>query len=593
MAGMCADCGADLRQNEDMVTNEIASVPMIHSVPDLKVTQELAEKIGRADTDRLLHDKKLVLLVDLDQTLIHTTNDNIPNNLKDVYHFQLYGPNSPWYHTRLRPGTPEFLANIDPYFELHICTFGARHYAHMIAQFLDEKGRLFSHRILSRDECLNATSKKDNLKALFPDQKYGDSMVCIIDDREDVWNNASNLIQVKPYHFFQHTGDINAPPGLEKHELDGKGVDFKEIAKKQKNKLIKKAGEQKSEDLPKKSENSEVVDKESSVPSESESSKDETSDASKTSDEKEPEKEEPSVKKVDDDNLIEVEDGDDYLLYLEHILKKVHERFYKIYEETGEVPDLKKLIPQVKSEVLVGISMVFSGLVPNHIKLENSKSFQIAQSLGAKVSESFAEDTTHLVAATTGTNKVNQARKVKNLKIVTPEWLWTCAERWEHVDERLYPLSSNKNNKMRNPPAHCHSPPHKANYNESKEAESPKFSDTINPLLAFSNDDIDAMNEDFQEFFESDSSSDEPRDIENPPIEKSLRKRKIEEAEKNNQKIFFKDNEEKWVDSPEKRCRNNENDEDGNESRSSKSSSSSEEESPVDKFRRGELIVSE
>lgn len=52
-------------------------------------------------------------------------------------------------------------------------------------------------------------------------------MVCIIDDREDVWNMASNLIQVKPYHFFQHTGDINAPPGCSKHELDGEGVDFK------------------------------------------------------------------------------------------------------------------------------------------------------------------------------------------------------------------------------------------------------------------------------------------------------------------------------------------------------------------------------
>lgn len=61
-------------------------------------------------------------------------------------------------------------------------------------------------------------------RALFPN---GDSMVCIIDDREDVWNMASNLIQVKPYHFFQHTGDINAPPGCSKHELDGEGVDFK------------------------------------------------------------------------------------------------------------------------------------------------------------------------------------------------------------------------------------------------------------------------------------------------------------------------------------------------------------------------------
>lgn len=222
---MCADCGADLRQDDQAGGSE-ASVPMIHSVPELKVTETLAKKLGQADTERLLKDKKLVLLVDLDQTLIHTTNDNVPNNLKDVYHFQLYGPNSPWYHTRLRPGALEFLTKMHPYYELHICTFGARNYAHMIAQFLDPDGKLFSHRILSRDECFNATSKTDNLRALFP---CGDSMVCIIDDREDVWNMAANLIQVKPYHFFQHTGDINAPPGMSKHELDGKGVDFKDL----------------------------------------------------------------------------------------------------------------------------------------------------------------------------------------------------------------------------------------------------------------------------------------------------------------------------------------------------------------------------
>jgi len=100
---MCADCGADLRQNDKGTISE-ASVPMVHSVPELKVTQKLAQKLGQADTERLLKEKKLVLLVDLDQTLIHTTNDTIPNNIKDVYHFQLYGSNSAWYHTRLRPG---------------------------------------------------------------------------------------------------------------------------------------------------------------------------------------------------------------------------------------------------------------------------------------------------------------------------------------------------------------------------------------------------------------------------------------------------------------------------------------------------------
>ena len=45
------------------------------------VLQE-AQKLGQEDIKNLLKQQKLVLLVDLDQTLIHTTNDNIPANLK-------------------------------------------------------------------------------------------------------------------------------------------------------------------------------------------------------------------------------------------------------------------------------------------------------------------------------------------------------------------------------------------------------------------------------------------------------------------------------------------------------------------------------
>ena len=66
-------------------------------------------------------------------------------------------------------------------------------------------------------------------RALFP---CGDDMVCIIDDREDVWNYLPNLIHVKPYHYFKHTGDINAPPGLTKQENDEKhGIEFKNSGK--------------------------------------------------------------------------------------------------------------------------------------------------------------------------------------------------------------------------------------------------------------------------------------------------------------------------------------------------------------------------
>lgn len=49
-----------------------------------------------------------------------------------------------------------------------------------------------------------------------------------------------------------------------------------------------------------------------------------------------------TIKKTnaDDDNLIIIEDPDDYLLYLETILKKIHSRFYKHYEENKKVTAL-------------------------------------------------------------------------------------------------------------------------------------------------------------------------------------------------------------------------------------------------------------
>lgn len=49
-------------------------------------------------------------------------------------------------------------------------------------------------------------------------------MVCIIDDREDVWKFAPNLITVKKYIYFQGTGDINAPPGSREAQMAKKGT---------------------------------------------------------------------------------------------------------------------------------------------------------------------------------------------------------------------------------------------------------------------------------------------------------------------------------------------------------------------------------
>ncbi|KAK9736853.1 NLI interacting factor-like phosphatase [Popillia japonica] len=677
---MCAECGADLRK-DDLTTT--ASIPMVHSIPELKVNEELAQKLGKADGERLLRDRKLVLLVDLDQTIIHTTNDNIPPNIRDVYHFQLYGPGSPWYHTRLRPGTHTFLNNVSSMYELHICTFGARNYAHTITMLIDRDQRYFSNRILSRDECFDPTSKKANLKALFP---CGDNMVCIIDDREDVWSHASNLIHVKPYHFFQHTGDINAPPGLDKHENDDKeGVDLMKVKTKHKNNKsvnrekinnvnevdktdninevdkvnivnevdkgdnikeatkaenakkvaivnevdeadntnnvdktdkvnedVEKKGNNKdlekkdnnedtqnkgnNEDLEKKDHNEDTEKKDNNEDTEKKDNNEDTEkkdnnedtekkgnkeevekkDSITENNKKEPEEqvnensknEEEKTKEngklenknelteemkvvpdnnesqnvvekkhdkvnriaekkvenmiVDDttkkieDEFLDVEDPDDYLLYLEDILKKIHAEFYKEYDklESGQVPDLKQVIPNVRAHVLSGCNLVFSGLVPTHIKLINSKAYQVARSLGANITQDLQEDTTHLVAVRPGTAKVNAGRRRKNVKIVTPDWLWTCAERWEHVSEVIYPLNR-RGSKNRHPPPHCSSPEHVPNYpvHDSpamrKRTPSGRFMDTINPLMSFSSDDIADMDKEVEDMLDDDSESDD------------------------------------------------------------------------------------
>jgi RNA polymerase II subunit A-like phosphatase len=139
-----------------------------------------------------------------------------------------------------------------------------------------------------------------------------------------------------------------------------------------------------------------------------------------------------------EDELVEVEDRDDYLLYLEEILKTVHKAFYDLYGElNGEVPDLKSVIPYVRRKVLAGTNLVFSGIVPTNTPLEKSRAYLVARSMGAQVTQDLTSETTHLVAVRPGTAKVNSARRVaRNVTIVTPDWLWCCGERWEKVDER-------------------------------------------------------------------------------------------------------------------------------------------------------------
>ena len=280
--------------------------------------------------------------------------------------------------------------------------------------------------------------------------------VCIIDDREDVWNYARNLICVQPYVYFKNTGDINDPTKSSSFKNAKKRKMFDNLSQQsQQNKaevtspttsaslkssdaieqLIQQneanlgvLGNLKSNEL--------IIDNNSVDSVASTNSTDSAAD--KPSKKKEPsskkakicaKNKENSVENFEEDTLLtspvsdkqttETDDPDDYLDYLENILKKIHDEYYKIYDnriqttksdrsqvDETDLPDLKRVIPLIKSKVLEGVVITFSGVVPTDYDLKKQRCYLMATALGAKVNE-------HLVLGNSSDSSDDEDHKVQ------------------------------------------------------------------------------------------------------------------------------------------------------------------------------------
>lgn len=223
--GLCVDCGEDMTK-VDYLTKERnvnrATVNMTHDNTALLVSHDEAVRAEEDTKKRLLNSKKLTLIVDLDQTVIHTTCERTvaewqadPQNpnydaVKDVQGFQLADDNisnvaANWYYVKMRPGLREFFDRLSALYEMHVYTMATRAYAQAIMKIIDPERKYFGDRILSRDE--NYTDKLKSLTRLF---YQNTAMVVIIDDRADVWQYSPHLVRVPVFNFFPGAGDINA-----------------------------------------------------------------------------------------------------------------------------------------------------------------------------------------------------------------------------------------------------------------------------------------------------------------------------------------------------------------------------------------------
>lgn len=170
-----------------------------------------------------------------------------------------------------------------------------------------------------------------------------------------------------------------------------------------------------------------------------------------------------------------LQDYDRELFQLEESLHKVHSEFYDIYcrrlsdaqggrlgqlrggqkrklpsekSDLDLVPDIKTVLPSVKSKVLAGVVIVFSGVVPLGMDVGSTDSAILARSFGARIEENVGKSTTHVVAARNRTLKVRKAikRGKGSIKIVNPQWLTDSVNRWSKVDERPYLLDTEGKN---------------------------------------------------------------------------------------------------------------------------------------------------
>jgi RNA polymerase II subunit A-like phosphatase len=446
-----------MNTNPRLNTNR-TPINMVHGSDKLKVSHNEASRASEVAMRRLLKSRRLSLVVDLDQTIIHAVCDptvgewqmdeSNPNHaaVKDVESFELMdeGPNARpcSYYIKMRPGLKRFLSKMSEKYELHIYTMGTRSYAQNVAKIVDPDGKIFGDRILSRDESGSMIAK--SLHRLFP---VDTKMVVIIDDRADVWNWSRNLIRVKAFNFYVGIGDINssflpklndgfntAKPedpatstsedgpaesigsGVAGTKPEGGDIGTLPIDEQ----LVLMAGKTDPSTIEKQShehadqiaaqvhdrpllKQQEELDKEDEETESKESASDETRQNGPKAPEKNGNQENglalqrPSVLPLMPHPAHRhplLRDDDDELIFLEKSLDDIHEAFFSDYERNlasvpggrvaelrGEkgskkqlprddsdvVPDVKYIMPRMKEEVLKGVVICFTGVIPQGI----------------------------------------------------------------------------------------------------------------------------------------------------------------------------------------------------------------------------------
>ncbi|XP_068322438.1 uncharacterized protein [Pyrus communis] len=138
--------------------------------------------------------EKRIVLLDLDETLVHSVTGPPPKKFDFVVRPRIRGKIMTFYVVK-RPGVDEFLEKLGNKYEVVVFTAGLREYATLVLDRLDRK-RVISHR-LYRDTCteVNGRFVKD-LSGLGRDL----SRLVIVDDNPNAYCfQPENAVPIRPF----------------------------------------------------------------------------------------------------------------------------------------------------------------------------------------------------------------------------------------------------------------------------------------------------------------------------------------------------------------------------------------------------------
>lgn len=208
MKRLCTVCGQTVDEESVASMMNGSAVPFSYILEGTVAAKSYSDRLRDTDLKDLLRRRKLILVLDLDHTLLNSTRlqDLKPDeeyllhkvdSLQDVSKGQLFRLDFMRMMTKLRPFVRKFLEEASDKFDLYIYTMGERAYANEMAKLLDPRNVYFPSRVIAKDDCT-----KNHQKGL--DVVLGqESAILILDDTEFVWrNHRENLILMERYHYF-------------------------------------------------------------------------------------------------------------------------------------------------------------------------------------------------------------------------------------------------------------------------------------------------------------------------------------------------------------------------------------------------------